>query len=83
MLFLSQFHGGWCFRCSQFVSQSIKLFLGLPQNQGRTFHAVVVLRHVLLDDQALVALADNVLLVPRAVSPPLGGFEASGYEKAF
>lgn len=67
----------------QFVSQSIKLFLGLLENQRRAFHAVVVLRHVLFDDQALVTLADNVLLVPRAVPPPLGGLEAGGYEKAF
>jgi len=69
-------------RC-QFVCELGQLFPGLLQNQYRAFHAVVGLRHVLLNDQAFVALADYVLLVPRAVSPPLGGLEAGGYEKAF
>jgi len=67
----------------QFVLQYIEFFLGFLKYQRCALHAVVVLRHVLLDDQTLVTLADNVLLVPRAVPPPLGGFEAGGYEKAF
>jgi len=67
----------------KFKDEVIEIFLGLFQNQLCAFHAVVVLRHILLDDQTPIALADLVSLVPGALPPTLGGFEAGGYEKAF
>ena len=67
----------------KFNDEAIEIFLGLLKNQLSAFHAVIVLRHVFLDHQALVAFAYHVSLVAGALPPALGGFEASGYEKAF
>jgi len=67
----------------KFSDEAIEIFLGLLKNQLSAFHAVIVLCHVFLNDQALVAFAYHVSLVARALSPALGGFEAGGYEKAF
>lgn len=67
----------------KFNDKAIDIFLGLLKNQLSAFHAVIVLRHVFLDDQALVAFAYHVSLVARALPPALGSFEAGGYEKAF
>jgi hypothetical protein len=67
----------------KFKDESVKVFLGLFQNQLRAFHAVVVLGHILFDDQASVAFADIVPFVPGALPSALRRFEAGGYEKAF
>jgi hypothetical protein len=67
----------------KFNDKAIDIFLGLLKNQLGAFHAVIVLRHVFLDHQALVAFAYHVSLVTGALPPSLGGFKASGYEKAF
>jgi hypothetical protein len=61
------------------MQQSAQLFLGLLKNQGCAFHAVVVLYHVFLNDQALFALADFVSTVQGALPPTLSCFEAVGY----
>lgn len=65
-----------------FKDESAEVCLGLFQNQLRAIHAVVVLRHILLDDQTPITLAYHVPLVAGALPPALGGFEACGYEKA-
>jgi len=67
----------------KFKDEAFNIFPGLLKDQLRAFHAVVVLRHVFLDHQALVAFAYLVSLVTGALPPPLGGFKANGYEKAF
>jgi len=61
----------------------IDIFLGLLRDQLRAFHVVVILHHILLDDQVSLVLADLVFAVAGALTPTLGDFEACGHEKAF
>lgn len=59
-------------RGGDFLCELGQFSLCLFQNQLRAFHAVIVLRHILLDDQTPVALADLVSFIPGALPPTLG-----------
>jgi UDP-N-acetylmuramate-alanine ligase len=67
----------------KFDDEAIEIFFGLLKNQLSAFHAVIVLRHVFLDHQALVAFAYHVSLAAKTLPPALSNFEAGGYKKAF